>query len=229
MITSETEKENLMRLSPYDPKYFWKIDWKLLSADISFILFGILISNHLLDGSDITFHISPRIILPLYLFVSVIICWYMGFILARYRVYYNQKMNRISNWVFTIVGLTIVGMLVALTNPILDSGNFNDDNVDRFSMFAIFMMIISPIFGLAGFTTGKKAIRISNAGEIPNPKEKGKDEIVYSVLFAFFLGIAFMMIVGTTDFVLKSSYSFLTTILVFIAGGLVSAVSFVCM
>lgn len=213
-----------LKLPAYDPAKFWKIDWRALPADLAFILFGIVLSHDYFSYHYFFTEISPKKLLALYLVVVVTICWYMGFVFARYNVYYNTTINKLARWILTIAGLTLLGYLLAIILPIFDEQAVQDASVEHFGMFAIFMLVLGPLFGLGGYLTARRAIQFEATGKLQE-KDFGDGESLYVILIFLFVAVAALVYGTQTDFVQHSSVQGLWIALVFIGAVIVGAIA----
>ena len=197
----------------YDPKIFWKMDWKGLPVDCALIIFGIIFSNGYFSNRFFT-EIAPGKLLVIFLFVVIAVSWYMGFILARYQVYYSRKINIMARWVFGITGITLLGYLMAATFPLLNTPD-SDKTGTSLAMFATFFLVLGPFFGIGGWMTGDRILKMES-DEKPKNNELGADEMFYVVMVAILTSIAFLIRTSQCDFVQQSSWSFFWFILIFI-------------
>ena len=224
--TIKRADEPELRLPAYDPSKFWKIDWKALPVDFAFILFGIILSRGYFSNYFFT-EISPTKLLALYLFVVIAVSWYMGFILGRYTIYYNETLNKMARWILGIAGITLLGYLMAIIITMVDDRNqVVDKSAEHFGMFATFMLVIGPLFGIGGYMTAQRAIKFEATGIL----EKEDDgEMMYVGLICMLVSVAFLVYVSQLNFVQQSSASFIWFIFIFIGAALAGVVAFLIM
>jgi hypothetical protein len=216
----ESENEIPVHLPAYNRDYFWKVDWKILPTDMMFILFGIALSNGYFEHSGIIHSLSPKAVLGLYALVVIAVCWYIGYMLARYKSYYPSAIYKIVGIIFSLAGITLLGYLLALTNPlILDEGN-SDKSGSTLGMMATFLLVLGPFVGFGGFMTGGEVIKAEAKGK---SYAGGSDEMYYGVIFSLMLACAFLVKCCMSDFVQQSKIEIIWFVLIFLGAGIIGA------
>jgi hypothetical protein len=217
------EPTNLpLRLSPYDPAIFWKIDWKALPVDCAFIIFGIAFTQDLFGESGIFTSMSPRFLLGMYLVTVISVSWFMGFILSRFVVYYNRAINLTARWIFALAGITLLIYLMAMVFPLIPEDGSGTKSDETFSMFATFMLVLGPFFGIGGYMTGSRIVKAKKNNKTIQ-EQGGADEMFYGVMIGLLAAVGFLVYMCQTEFVQTSSVSFVWITLIMLGSGFVAA------
>jgi hypothetical protein len=224
----EAEEKPLPKLPAYDKKTFWKIDWRSLSADLALVAFGFAIHYDYFNDSDFFRHVSQEKTLGIYILAVIMICWFMGFTLGRFRVYYGKTVNKIAGWVIAVAMLTLLGYMMAIVVGLgadeTKAGTFSE----HFAMFASFMIVLGPLFSIGGYMTSTQVILMG----LPRRNSKDElspDEAFYGSVLTIIVAIAGLVWGSMSDPVQNSSVSFLWIILILFGSALAGCLALVAL
>ncbi len=207
----EVKKKN-----PYDPQFFWKISISELLADAGIIAYAFYFSQYFFKENNILGIIKPWQLMGLYAMVALTLPWYLGYLYARWDIFYQKIITKIVKWFFIAIALAVLVylMVMALDVP-WDNLGKTDKLTENFAMFLTFLLVLGPMMSIPGFIAGQN--------DCENPKKESNDvndPSVTGVMMMIVLAIGLLVWWANSDFTHNHSWM----IIVVYLGSCVAAV-----
>ena len=154
-----------------------KIDIPLLITDLLLIIFSAFVSRYLFNDMDIIHHWPSWQLQALYAITMLIVPWYMGYQYGIISGYYKQAITII---LLPILVLTILAMDIYMFRILLSvMGTMDKDKASFITgIVSIFIMIIGPVMGIAGYSESKKVLNENDASKGATSYTSWRDDLL---------------------------------------------------
>lgn len=154
-----------------------KIDIPLLITDLLLIIFSASVSRYLFNDMDIIHHWPSWQLQALYAITMFIVPWYMGYQYGIISGYYKQAITII---LLPILVLTILAMDIYMFRILLSVMGAMDKDKASFitGIVSIFIMIIGPVMGIAGYSESKKVLNENDASKGASSYTSWRDDLL---------------------------------------------------